>query len=124
MRAQITLTPTESKKLIAKAIARMEPVARAARQGMVVLHPSSSTYFVAEELTGKPPQTKVWVLGLIAPKGACIELENDRALAALPRLAPHDFAGSWVVKGGVLTTGQTLSQLFAQMGPKDVYIKG
>ena len=46
MLAQIVLTPTESKKLIAKAIARLEAVQQAAKMGIIALHPSSSTYFV------------------------------------------------------------------------------
>jgi hypothetical protein len=45
MLAQIVLTPVESKKLISKAVAQLEVVRHAATEGMVVLHPSSSTYF-------------------------------------------------------------------------------
>ena len=52
MLAQVILTPTESKRLISKAIAGMQLVRRAAKEGMVVLQPSSSTYFIIEELTG------------------------------------------------------------------------
>lgn len=43
MLAQVSLTPTESKKLIAKAVAEMDVVKKAANQGIVALHPSSST---------------------------------------------------------------------------------
>ena len=70
MRAQISLTPTESKKLIAKAVVNMDVVKRALAEGIVVMHPSSSTFFIAEELTGKRPQTPVWVCGVIVPNGA------------------------------------------------------
>jgi len=59
MLAQISLIPAESKKLIAKAVARMEPVQRAIREGIVVLHPSSSTYFVVQEITEHRRQDSV-----------------------------------------------------------------
>ena len=74
MLAQIILTPAESKKLIAKAVARMDVVRQAARDGMVVLHPSSSTYFIVEELIGARPETNFWVCGVVAPRGNCIEM--------------------------------------------------
>ena len=53
MLAQISLTPTESKKMIAKAIANMCLVRKAAHEGMIVIQPSSSAYFIVEELTEK-----------------------------------------------------------------------
>jgi len=46
MLAQVILTQTESKKLIAKAIARLDIVRQAAIRGMVLMHPSSSAYFI------------------------------------------------------------------------------
>ncbi len=74
MLAQVTLTPTESKKLIAKAVAQMEVVKRAVGAGLIVLHPSSSTYFVVEELTGNRPKTNIWVCGVVVPKATCMEM--------------------------------------------------
>lgn len=56
MLAQVVLTPAESKKLIAKAVAKLDVVKQAAADGMIVLHPSSSTYFIFEELTGVKPR--------------------------------------------------------------------
>ena len=61
MRAQVSLTPTESKKLIAKAVIMMDEVKHALVEGMVVIHPSSSTIFIAEELIGRRPKTSVWI---------------------------------------------------------------
>ena len=54
MLAQIVLTPAESKKLIAKAVARLETVQQAANRGIIALHPSSSTYFIIEEWAYAP----------------------------------------------------------------------
>ncbi len=127
MRAQISLTPTESKKLIAKAVVNMDVVKRALAEGIVVMHPSSSTFFIAEELTGKRPKTPVWVCGVIVPKGACLSLRASKMSVDRPRIGishPEDFTNSWVIQGGKLSTGTSLRDLFEKMGPKDVYIKG
>ena len=127
MRAQISLTPTESKKLIAKAVVNMDVVKRALAEGLVVLHPSSSTFFIVEEITGKRPNTPVWVCGIIGPKGACVSVGAYKLSTEHKELVtktPEDFDVSWVIEGGKLSTGTTLRDLFERMGPKDVYIKG
>lgn len=129
MLAQVSLTPTESKKLIAKAVSRMEPVRRAMSHGMVVLHPSSSIYFLVEELIGEKPRSNVWVCGAIVPKGAC----GDMAVSMhLREERPGDSSGggpgafpySYVIRQGKFATGIRLDELLSQMGPQDVYIKG
>jgi hypothetical protein len=71
MRAQVTLLPTESKKLIAKALANMDEVKTALKEGVVVLHLSSSTLFLVEEILGKVPETEVWMCGAITPRAVC-----------------------------------------------------
>lgn len=127
MRAQVTFTPAESKKFIAKAVANLDVVRRANAEGIVVAHPSSSTYFIVEELTGKKPNTPVWVSGVIVPKGACLSGGASRLDINTPRrVAPRleDYSCSWVIQGGKLSTGITLGELFKKMGPKDIYIKG
>ncbi len=127
MLAQIVLTPAESKKLIAKAISQMDAVKKAASGGIIVLHPSSSTYFIIEEITGNKPWTNNWATGVVSPKGMCVEIGG---LMNLPRvqndLSPSsgDFPASWVIRNGKVTTGEKLSTLLEQMGPNDVYIKG
>jgi hypothetical protein len=127
MIAQVSLTPTESKKLMAKAIARMELVERAAREGMIVIHPSSSTYFLAEELTGENPKYDNWVCGSITPKGLCVEMgimssspprEENKALD------PGGFPFQVVVKDRETSTGRPLTSILEEMGPTDVYVKG
>ena len=127
MRAQISLTPTESKKLIAKAVVNMDVVKQALAEGIVVMHPSSSTIFIAEEITGERPKTSVWVCGVIVPKGACISGAAHKMNVEHPQVTsktPEDFSDSWVIEGGKLSTGISLRDLFERMGPKDVYIKG
>jgi hypothetical protein len=59
MLAQVVLTPAESKKLIAKAVAKLEAVQQAAKKGIVALHPSSSTYFIIEEVRNLRPSRRL-----------------------------------------------------------------
>ncbi len=111
MLAQVTLIPAESKKLIAAAVAKMEPVKNALKQGMVVMHPSSSSFFLVEELTGHKPRTNVWACGIIVPKGACIEMGSLMARSAEASTEnvstnPESFSHSWVIKQGELSTGR------------------
>jgi hypothetical protein len=127
MRAQVTLTPAESKKLISKAVANMDKVRKASAEGLVVIHPSSSTYFIVEELTGQLPRTAVWVCGVIVPKGACLSrgasrLDLNKVQSSQPRL--EGYSHSWVIQKGILSKGVSLEELFKKMGPEDVYIKG
>lgn len=127
MLAQIILTPTESKKLIAKAVAQMDIVKEAAKDGMVVLHPSSSTYFIIEELIGVKPDTNYWVCGTVAPRGNCIEmgiLVGDYLPKKGVTTSFGDFRTWWVIKNGKLTLGEKVSKLLEQVKPTDVFIKG
>jgi hypothetical protein len=126
MLAQVILTPAESKKLISKAVATMDIVRKAARDGMVVIHPSSSTYFIIEELLGAKPETNFWVCGVVAPRGNCLEmgiligdfLPKDKSTD------PGDFKTWWIIKNGRLSIGEKVSELLKQVKPTDVFIKG
>ena len=128
MRAQVSLTPTESKRLIARAIARTEEVSRAAAGGTIVVHPSSSTYFIVEELTGQRPHTAPWVCGIIVEKGACVEMGTMSSPILRSRegrvRTVGDFPHSWVIQRGTMSVGEDLNSLTERLGPGDVYIKG
>jgi len=50
--AIVSLTPSESKRLIAKAIAKFPEVKRAFKKGLIVIRPGSTTAFIVEELLG------------------------------------------------------------------------
>lgn len=126
IRIQIVLTPAESKKLISKAVSEMDVVQRALKEGIVVIHPSSSTYFIMEYITGKRPEG-IWLVGMIAPRGACVEGLTQRAFEEdeYQELSnPANFPFSWVFRKGMLEKGLKLIDVLNQMGEKDVYIKG
>ncbi len=126
MLAQVVLTPAESKKLIAKAIARLDVVRQAAKDGMIVIHPSSSTYFIIEELTGAKPRTNYWVCGVVTPRGMCVEMamaSGDRSPRTV-EFDPGKLKGLWAIKKGKFVTEGTTAELMDEMTAKDVYIKG
>jgi hypothetical protein len=135
MLAQVSLTPAESKKLISKAVMKMSVFQQALREGLVILHPSSSSYFLFEEVTGRKPPTNVWVCGLIAPKGTCVEMgamlgghassanvEENAYNSAKPN--PKTFPHCWVFRKGEFSHQEPLGALLEEMGPNDVYVKG
>lgn len=130
MRAQVILTPTEAKCLISKAIARMDVVKKALSQGTIVIHPSSSTYFLVKEITGDIPRTVHWVLGTVFPQGLCPEANagGERRPAPSnqppPKWNPDMFPFKWVIKGGKLSSGIPLGTILEEIGPEDVYVKG
>jgi len=135
MLAQVSLIPAESKKLISKAITKMDFFQQALRKGLIVLHPSSSTYFLFEELTGRKPPTNVWVCGLIAPKGTCVEmgamLGSHASSAHVEEVAysstkpnPKTFPHCWVIRKGEVSHQEPLGALLEEMGPDDVFVKG
>jgi hypothetical protein len=124
MLAQVNLTPTESKKLIAKAIASLDIVRRAATEGMILLHPSSSTYFIVEEITGVKPRTNYWVCGVVAPRGMCVEMGTIVAGHSPGSIDPGELRSLWVIKDENLSTGETMAEYLDRMGPSDIYIKG
>jgi hypothetical protein len=128
MRAQVSLLPNESKKLIAKALTNMDEVKEALKEGIVVMHPSSSTLFLAEEILGKTPETEVWMCGAITPRAACgddaVKVWMTTHPEARGKGGPEAFPFSWVIEKGKLSQGETLASLFKRMGPKDVYVKG
>jgi hypothetical protein len=128
MRAQVSLTATESKKLIAKAVANMEVVQNAFKKGIIAIHPSSSTIFIVDELIGRFPETEVWVCGVVVPKGTCLSAEalDSSPSNKTPNIlrSPTTYPHTWVIDKGELRCGLPLGEILDRMGPGDVYIKG
>jgi hypothetical protein len=128
MRAQVSLLPSESKKLIARALANMAEIKTALKEGIITLHPSSSTLFIVEEIMGKTPDTEVWMCGAVTPRAACGDDAVKVWMTTHPEArssgGPEAYPFTWVIEKGKLSQGETLGSLLNRMGPKDVYIKG
>ncbi len=135
-RALFVLTPPESKKLIAQAVCQIPGVKAALNDGIVALHPSSSTYFIADAILGHRPPTKVWVCGAVLPKGLCSDAISGALLSGEGQPPPvepakvswtghkRDFTFTWVFKQGKLEPGRPLKDVLDEMGPGDYYMKG
>lgn len=127
MKAVVVLTPAESKHLIAKAIVQMEEVQKANWEGTVVLHPSSSTFFVAQELTGRKPTEfqDAWVCGVVTPRGLCAEKGSIVNVTAKKyHTKPGEFTLSWIIQKGQYQKQRPLDEILAGLSKKDIYIKG
>jgi hypothetical protein len=132
MRAQVVLTPPESKCLIAKAIARMDVVKKAAASGTIVIHASSTSYFLVKELTGSVSHTDHWVHGGVFPQGLCTEVGASRKPGPPPpptsgppkKFNADWFPFKWVIKDHKMTSGIQLGKILEEMRPDDVYVKG
>jgi hypothetical protein len=127
MLARIVLAPAESKKLIAKAVAKLEAVQQAAKKGIVALHPSNSTYFIIEEIIGSKPKTNYWVCDMVTPRGICVEMAMALGVGMPPHeenADPGNLEGTWVIENGQLGGKEKLSGLLYRMTPSDVYVKG
>lgn len=80
MKSIVTLTPEESKRLIAKAIVRMETVQKAKKDGIIGLARCSSCAYIAEELTGRKMDNLMrYCSGYIAGPGSCAVLNTEQS---------------------------------------------
>lgn len=112
VRAHAVLTVAESKRLIAKAVARMPVVQTALKDGMVIVCKGTTNTYVAEELLGRPIAHGAYVLGRITPR-------KDGRL--LPAAEPMPEV---VLVNGQHRPDLKLDDALRQLRPGDVIIKG
>jgi hypothetical protein len=117
MRAQVSLTPPESKKLIAQAVVVMDVVRKARKDGIILLGASTTCAFILEELLNRKI-TRGYGCGITIPRGTCIMKEM------LDSIRQRGYAKIWVMEKGTLHEDLTLDDVLKQMGAGDVFIKG
>ncbi|MBR2672043.1 MAG: hypothetical protein IKE27_07565 [Oscillospiraceae bacterium] len=126
MKAEVVLTPTESKKLISDAVLSLDCVKNALENGTVAIHPSSSTVFIYEKLTGRMPGG-LFVCGVVNEKGLAGSLEAVEMIRSrgLGKHDPREVSKeTWVFEKGELRTGIPLGEILDNLTGDDVYIKG
>ena len=128
MVAQVVLTPTESKKFISKAVAQMDMVQKALADGTIVIHPSTSTCSIIEELLGKPSDAEVWICGLIVPQRLCRSKGKKEHTPTLDHFKDlkkmmDNFPFKLVIKNRELITGMKLGQILEDIGPNAGYAR-
>lgn len=113
MRAQITLNPSESKRLIAKGVVALPNVKKALKDHTIVLAGGTTNGFIAEELLGIHfEKTSYYTIGIIASGKPCLSREQDR-------IAPYV-----ITKGKPRESDFHWKSYLTQLQPGDIFIKG
>lgn len=110
MKAQITLTPAESKRLIARALLNHDKIKKAFKNGVIVINLGSTNAFVAEELLKKGVPKERFIAGMIDNRGTCIVPRDERIF-------------SIVIRNGKISD-EDPEKVTRSMGPDDVFVKG
>lgn len=108
--ALVALTPSESKRLIAKAVAALPEVKRALSNGYIVIGSGSTNAYIVEEITGQSIDKLLYLAGVITGGKLIVMPLNKRT----PPI---------VLKAGQ-PAGISAQQAFKEFGPEDVFIKG
>ena len=110
--AHAVFTVAESKRLIAKAVARMPLVQRALKRGKVIVCKGTTNTYVAEELLGRPIPHGAYVIGNVTPP------KGGRSMPQVERMPEVVFVD------GKHRPDMTLDQALEELQPGDVVIKG
>ena len=112
VQAQVVLTVSESKRLIAKAVAQMPIVQRALKDGVVIIAKGTTNTYVAEEITGEKIPHGAYVYGRTYPaKGG-------------KQLPPVEAIGEVVLIKGKRQADMKLDEAVQKLELGDVVIKG
>lgn len=117
MRALLLLTPPESKRLIAKAIASLDEVQNAKERGHILIAHGSTNLYVAEEIIGTDVVSNLFdrdtfLSGLIIRGTLCATFQDEK-----PNLLVLDH-------GVPIPPAPTMVELLGDFGPNSVFIKG
>lgn len=107
------LTVAQSKRLIAKAVAKMDVVKKALKEGYVVVAAGTTNTYVLEEILGEKVEHFSFTSGITTPSGKkpdLTDIKNRRAYL--------------VVEKGEPKPDVTSEDALKNFGPGDVFIKG
>ena len=110
MKALFILTPSESKRLIAKAVVQMEDVKYAKENGYLAIGRGTTNAYIIEELMGKEIDKAKYVAGQNIKSVLCIVPQSER-------IKPITFLKGEVLEGEPKT-------FIDNFGKNDVLIKG
>jgi len=110
LRAEVVLTPSESKRLIGKAVASMDVVKKALKSGLIIIGRGTTNSFVAEEILGKSIVKSKYARGIIYPG----QITLVPAEEALPEV---------IIENGKLSD-KKLDEAVKALKSGDVVIKG
>ncbi|NQE05498.1 hypothetical protein C5S32_06475 [ANME-1 cluster archaeon GoMg1] len=113
----IALTPSESKRVIAKGVKNLEEVQRALKHGTIVIGLGTTNAYVAEEILDALPEEKNridkqrYAAGVITDKGTCVVTKEERE---------KDI----IIKNGVVSSEESIENAIEELSAEDVFIKG
>ncbi|MHA1944387.1 MAG: hypothetical protein ACW96M_08330 [Candidatus Thorarchaeota archaeon] len=105
----VTLTPAESKRLIARGLLATDIIQNALKNGYLCITMGTTSSYLAEEILGEYNKTR-HIAGITVPKGLAITDKKTRAFDAIFH------------KGAYLENKKVIDVL-DQLGPKDIIIK-
>jgi hypothetical protein len=116
----IALTPSESKRLIAKGVKSLEEVQRALKHGTIIIGLGTTNAYVAEEIlnelsrTEKKIEKKIdkqrYAAGVITDKGTCVVTKEEREKDV-------------ILKNGEISD-ESIEKAIEGLSAEDVFIKG
>lgn len=110
MKAQITLTPPESKRLIARAVSEMEEVKSAFRKGIILISLSSTNAYILEEIIGMKIEKEKYCSGFVAQEGTCAN-------------SSHNMSKEIAIIDGIINYLDDVRDIIKRMSTGDVFIK-
>lgn len=113
VQGEIALTSSESKRLIAKAVAAMPIVRQALQSGTVIVTKGTTNWYVAEEILGRRLDRAGFVLGRTCPA------KGGRRLGT-----PQEQTGEVVLRAGKEAPGLSLADAVKDLQAGDVVVKG
>jgi hypothetical protein len=112
MRALFVLTPPESKRFIAKAVAQLPEVIAAKEDGEIIIAHGSTNVRVAEEIIGECPERHKFLSGQIINRILCLTQAEEK-----PPIIK--------IKNGELSPPvSTMEETLENFGSESVFIKG
>ncbi|RZN37270.1 MAG: hypothetical protein EFT35_06635 [Methanophagales archaeon ANME-1-THS] len=112
----IALTPSESKRLIAKGVTRLKAVQRALKQGTIIITLGTTNGYISEEILKLLPgsQRKIdkqrYAAGVLTDRGTCVVPKEEREKEV-------------ILKNGTLSD-EGIDQAIEKLAAGDVFIKG
>ena len=113
MRSDLVLTVAQSKRLIAKGIAKYEPIQTALKDGTIAIAKGGTNAYVVEEILGEYIERRHYVTGQVLPRGV------SRGEAGLSSDLPDV-----VLVQGERLEGVSATEALADMKAGDIFIKG
>ncbi len=113
MKAQVVLTVSESKRLIARAVSQMPRVKKVLENGVLAIATGTTNSYVVEEILGRRLDKTSYRSGMVLP-----------AKPTGPILLSPEIMPDVVLKDGKPVAGLDRFSAVRQMEPGDIFIKG